>query len=156
MFTLALVARSPLSVTRPKVKEVLDRYLRLGADVTAIVNYMAMSAYQCERIPTNAGIALLASGVAPQGRGITPLEDLLAASLRAATCAKQPLPHEVIPMAADRKPAQPARLLYWADRAREVDEPDGLWLVEEDGGPVPFLTGCESFPAQLGPQCSHS
>jgi hypothetical protein len=124
--------------SRPKVKDVLDRYLRLGADVTAIVNYMEMSAYQFERIPTERGIALLAWAVAPQGRGIRPLEELLAGSLRATGYAQEPQSHEVIPMAPDRKPQQAVRLLYWADKSREVDEPAGLWIVEEDGGPVPF------------------
>jgi hypothetical protein len=124
--------------SRPRVKHTLDRYLRLGADVTAIVNYMDMSAYQFELIPTDAGIAVLASGVAPQGRGITPLEELLAGSLRAAGYAQEPQLHEVIPMAPNRKPAQSARLVYWAESAREVDEPAGLWMVEEDGGPIPF------------------
>jgi hypothetical protein len=124
--------------SRLKVKRTLDRYLRLGADVTAIVNYMDMPAYQFERIPVDRGIALLASDVAPQGRGITPLEKLLDESLQAAGYARNPQLQQVIPMVPNRKPAQAARLLYWADSAREVDEPAGLWMVEEDGGPVPF------------------
>jgi hypothetical protein len=141
--------------SRRKVEEVLDRYHeRLQADVTAIVNYMDMAAYPFVRLPTKSGVALLASDVAPRGRGIEPLEKLFAASLRAAGCAQRSQSHEVIPMAPDRNPARAARLLYWADRAREVDEPAGLWMVEEDGGPIP-LHGSRGDAAKITLDAMH-
>ena len=145
-FLLVLDPKHGRSYSRRNVADVLDRYYRrLGADVTAIVNYMAMSAYRFEVTVKRGRIALLASDVAPQGHGIAPLEALIAKSLRAAGFTP-PQSQEVIPMGFDRKPAQAARLLYWAGKAREVDEPAGLWMVEEDGGPVP-LHGPNGDPA---------
>ena len=123
------------SYSKKKVKRVLTLYSSLGADFTAVVNYFPMKAYPLEEFREGTRRMVLLSDVRLNGSGLKELEAMLEDTLNARHLSgpnEQPL----APISTDREPPKPSYLLYWADKDREVDEKRGLWVTQDQSGPI--------------------
>ncbi len=137
---MVLDPKHGLSYNRGKVQSVLSRYARhLKADLTAIVNYFPKKSYPFDAVWKGARCWLLASDVALHSAHARRLELRLADVLLArGYAASPPLAERPAAPAKKRQPASTSYLFYWAQEAREVDEPKGPWIVGPRGGPTPL------------------
>jgi hypothetical protein len=131
---------------RKTVDQVLISYARIfDADLTAVVNYSLMdeNQYRFEEVRRGRHRWLLASGVSPGSVALRRLElsvtdVLFTRGYGLRSLADGGEGKEVARLNPGRKPAQAGHLLYLAGKGIEVDEPEGYWVVPEQGGPTPL------------------
>jgi len=118
------------------VEEVLIRYAKqFPSSLTAVVNYTPISAYQFQELRTDTGRQhLLASRVQPGTSALRRLELRLEEILVAHFGTGE----QISNAPTERVRVRPNRLgawLYWADKANQIDEPSGAWIVQDGSAP---------------------
>jgi hypothetical protein len=125
------------SYRRNKVDDILRRYaMHFRAGLTAMVNYYPMPDYDFSEHRIGARRSLLASDIAPGTVRLRRLE----VNLEDLLLARNFAPRETIANRQQLAPKRPAPrsgvLVYYVDKAREVDEPAGVW---SSSGLIPAL-----------------
>lgn len=144
-FLFVLDPKHGRSYDRRTVELVVNDYAdAFDPDLTSVVNYYPVRSYGFDHLAGGLKPRVLASGIAPESIELRRLELAFTDVLLARGLGAREDAAAVKPARRRRRdPPSAAALLYWARRAREIDEPGGAWVLPEGRAPVhaPDLAG---------------